>query len=102
MEGLIYTLHFDLIKVPVVKNVVVLNEIARGLTDGATVLTLDTEMPFDIYNTAFTDLATGTQVMVGNITTIDSSDYIYNCFGTMTGNLGVVINGDYEEPTEVN
>lgn len=92
------TVSFNAHDIPEVKNVVLIGDTAYSVA-GTNTQVLDSEMPFDIYNTPITNLKTGTtEVPQWSL----DNDYINRCFGTITGNLGVVINGNFDEPEEVN
>ena len=98
ISGNTYNTGFDVVLAPVVKNVVLIGDIAYSVA-GTNTQVLYSEMPFDITNTSLIDLGTGNTITP--TWTLDN-DYINRCFGTMTGNLGVVINGNFDEPEEVN
>ena len=94
----VMTVSFDVHDIPKVKNVVLIGNLAASVA-GDNTQVLDSEIPFDIYTTPITNLKTGTsEVPQWSL----DSDYINRCFGTITGNLGVVINGNFDEPEEVN
>ena len=96
-SAFIMTVSFNAHDIPEVKNVVLIGDTAYSVA-GTNTQVLDSEMPFDIYNTPITNLKTGTtEVPQWSL----DNDYINRCFGTITGNLGVVINGKFDEPEEV-